>query len=151
MKKDRLPELKNLRVRIRPVARRHDTEGYRLPDLDDDWFISEATVECVTASNIRSQHIVRLSSDNIHHFEPDANRTGHGILELNAQVFLQGKDTCVERLVGPDRRPAHNPIRGPGRDPVVIPIAGTRNKTAEAVWIALLGLLVIAALGGFRS
>jgi hypothetical protein len=34
---------------------------------------------------------------------------------------------------------------------VMIPIAGTPNKTAEAVWIGVLGLLVIAALGGFKS
>src|SRR5438128_6781687 len=132
-------------VRMRPVAQRHDAQGYRLPDLDDDWFVSDATPDYVTASNTRTGLAVRLSADNIHHYEPDVNRPGHGILELNAQIFLQGTDAHVERLVGRERRPAYIPVRGPGRDPVVIPLAGTRNKGVEAAWIAALGLLVIAA------
>lgn len=150
MKKDRLPELKNHRVRFRPVARRHDPKGYRLPDEDDVWIICEATPRWVTASNIRTQHVVRLSPDNIHHFEPDANRENHAILELNAQVFLQGNHAYVERLVGPSRRPAHNPVQGPGRDPVVIPIAGTGNPGAEAVWLGVFALVGLAALGAFK-
>lgn len=151
MKKDRLPELKNLRARIRPVARRHDAMGYRMPDMDDDWMITEATPQFVMASNIRTQHFVRFSPDNIHHFEPDPNRANHAILELNAQVFLQGNSAYVERLVGPSRRPAHNPVQGPGRDPVVIPIAGTGNQTAEAVWFGVFAVIALTALGAFEA
>jgi hypothetical protein len=151
MRIDRLPELKALRVRIRPVAQRHDAQGYRLSDKDDDWFIRDATSKSVTISNVRTQHIVRLSPDNIHHFEPDASHPGHGLIELNAQVFLQGIDAHVERLVGRERQPGYNPVRGPGRNPVVIPIAGTRSKAAEALAIGTLGILLIAAFGGFKS
>ena len=151
MRKDRLQELKGFRARFRPVARRYDAKGYRLPDVDDAWIITEVTQRHLMASNIRTQHFVRLSPDNIHHFEPDASRDDHAILELNAHVFLHGNNAYVERLVGPGRRPAHNPIQGPGREPMVIPIAGTANPTAEALWIGVVGFLLIGALGGFKS
>jgi hypothetical protein len=142
MNKDRLPELKDWRVRIRPIARRFSPKGDELELLEDLWCVGQATRDSLVLQNIRTQHVIVVKPDNIHHVQLDAGDR-RAIVELHSQVFLQGNNAPLEPLIYPQRTVARIPVYVRPKTP--------RSAGAGAVAVGIVGLLVLAAVGGFKS
>ncbi len=104
-------------------------------------------------SGIGAPYLLRLNYDQLR--EVMSNPTpgpedAQATLMLKAQIVFT---TSVPSGIAfrPLRHEGGPRRRRRGDKAISIPIAGTENKTTEAVWIAALGVLLIAALGGFRS
>lgn len=119
-KKMNLAQIKNnvgWLVQLEPVACRLDEAGRELDVENDDWVIQEVTNDVVRISNLRTNHIVKLGKDHIHHFTTNPDRataeSKYGFLTLHVQIYLQGSKVRVrpnsrpgERLPPDDRPPA---------------------------------------------
>ncbi len=102
---DQMKKNVGCRVQLIPVACPLDDNGRDLPQIDDDWIITEVSAAGVQISNIRTSHFTTLGKDHVHHFtsNPDRSQAGipHGFLTLNVQVFLQGDNLSIR----PNARP----------------------------------------------
>jgi len=136
MKKEKLPNLKGYRVQLRPPALWFDEGGRKLDRRDDDWTVVQASENCLVLVNRWGPiHVIGLKPDAIHQFD-EAIGNRRGILQLNAQVFIQGEKYYVERLVGQKRDP-HAPIERR---------ACPRSKLGQAILIGILGALLVTAV-----
>jgi hypothetical protein len=95
MNKQKLAHNLYARVRLWPTARRRTVDGIELPRIDDDWIVMRVGQDgVVELHNIRTDHVAKLGTDRIHHFdhEPHRERAGlrHGCLELRVQLVLCG-------------------------------------------------------------
>jgi hypothetical protein len=102
---DRMKKNVGCRVQLVPIACRLDENGRDLPQIDDDWIITEVSAAGVRISNVRTGHFTTLGKDHVHHFtsNPDRLQGGipHGFLTLNVQVSLQGNNLSIR----PNARP----------------------------------------------
>jgi hypothetical protein len=112
MNKAQLQNSVHFRVRLRPIARRFSAER-ELKAIDDDWIVSDVATygPGVGIQNIRTNHVLRLGFDQIHHFSEDVARdradgVRHGFFELRGQVRLSGPRAEVEPL------PSYCPVCG---------------------------------------
>jgi hypothetical protein len=96
MNKQKLSKMAMTRVRVRPIARRIDSTGVELPQIDDAWLITRSSREELELRNPRSQHIVPLGTDHVREF---MTGTEGGFLILKSQIFLSGRGAVVEPLV----------------------------------------------------
>lgn len=95
-------------VQLVPAACRLDESGRELPQIDDDWIITEVSAAGVRISNTRTGHVTTLGKDHIHHFTSDPDRSQmeirHGFLTLTVQVFFQGNNLWVRPNARPGER-----------------------------------------------
>ena len=145
MNRKMLGKLRDHRVRIRPVARRFDETGEELEQIDDTWGVGQASPQGVVLYNFRTNHIVTLRADAIHHYQEE-HGDRRGILHLHVQVFLQGRHAPVEPLVYPERTVMYLPIHRSTRRRLTSPYPTERNQVAGALGIALMGAVLIGAL-----
>jgi hypothetical protein len=103
MNKTQLNRCISFRIRLRPVARRF-RGSLELKILDDDWLVEDVgnTTRGVVIRNCRTDHVVKLAYDQIHHFAEDIQRDwnglSHGFFELRAQLTLSGLTAALEPL-----------------------------------------------------
>lgn len=101
MNKDQIKKTVGTRVRIRPVAKRHDGTN-ELPPVDYDWLVLRIEDEVVVLSNLSTVHMARIGLDQIHSYMSDPIRdTGdvkHGFLQLRVQLCLRGNAIDTEPL-----------------------------------------------------
>ena len=95
MNKQKLAQNLYARVRVWPLARRRTIDGMELPRIDDDWILMQAGADgVVVLHNIRTDHVAKLGTDRIHHFDHEPHRDwdglNHGRLELRVQLVLCG-------------------------------------------------------------
>ena len=103
MNKIRLQLSRYFRIRLRPIARRYLVER-ELKSIDDDWIVTDvsSTLRGIEIRNIRTDHVVKLPHDQIHHFSEDVardrNGLSYGFFELRAQLTLSGSQAKLEPL-----------------------------------------------------
>ena len=97
MNKQKLSEMSNKRVRIRPVARRVDPSGIELPQVDEVWLITQTSREEINLDNARTRHSVTLGTDHVREYMTDRGQTD-GFLILKSQIFLFARGLAVEPL-----------------------------------------------------
>ena len=103
MNKTRLQRSIQFRIKLRPVARRFLGER-ELKSIDDDWIVTNVGSEAkgVEIRNTRTDHVIRLAYDRIHHFSEDVARNwnglSHGFFELRSQVVLSGSRAELQPL-----------------------------------------------------
>lgn len=108
MNLDQLKKNLGQRVQLEPAACRLGNDDKELDLINDDWILDEASNEYLRISNIRTQHIVKLGKDHIHHYTSNPNRAEqgfkYGFLTLNVQIFLKGADSWVRPNAKPGER-----------------------------------------------
>jgi hypothetical protein len=83
---------------------RRMTDGTWLPQIDDDWILTEVNERGLRIQNIRTHHVRLVAFDHVHHYMSDPARDWdslkHGFLDLNVQLTLSGCNVFTE----PQRR-----------------------------------------------
>ena len=93
------------RVQLKPIPHRLDDYGRKLPSLDDDWIIEEASADGVRIRNVRTHHTTTLGKDHIYDYisNPDQSNGGvkHGFLTLKVQIFLKPQGLSITPTARP--------------------------------------------------
>jgi hypothetical protein len=88
MNKQKLSQMRYKRVRVRPVARRIDSNGAELPQIDDAWLITETSDSELNLVNPRSSQNVPVGMDHVREYMTDSSGHSDGFLRLKSQIFL---------------------------------------------------------------
>ncbi len=110
MNRRMLPRLKGQRVRLRPIARRFDSKGHELDEMDFIWSIDEASEDKLLLHYDGTGHSFPLNGDHVHEFRTDPLANNGGFLLLNSQIFLRADKISIEPLDprgGTTRTPGH--------------------------------------------
>jgi hypothetical protein len=105
---DKITKAANRRIELQPRACFLDAMGRELPEVSDDWVISNPTPDHITVTNTRTQHVMRLGKDHIHHFtsnplrSPDGN--DHGFFTLLVQIYIQGDAVSFRPCLRPGEK-----------------------------------------------
>lgn len=152
-----LPRLKGQRVRLRPVARRFDSDAHELNEVDFIWSIDEASEDKLVLHNDRTGHSFPLNADHVHEFRTDPLANNVGFLLLNSQIFLRADKISIEPLHprgGTTRTPMSEDLLSPGIylqqriEQRSREVAKTRN---EAGYVAMWPEAVKEVLAKYRS
>ena len=105
MQWNKLKQSVGYRVRLSPIAYRLDDLGRTIPELDEDWLISQGpSDETIQISRIAG-HSIPLAKDQVHHFTSDPIRSvgdaRYGMLSLLVQIYIQGAEVKVRPTVQP--------------------------------------------------
>jgi hypothetical protein len=153
MNRKRLRQLSGQRVRLYPPPISLDARGVRTPRREDEWLVERASSESLCLRNIATDHFVEIGRDGVHSFTstPCDGDGVVGSLTLLLQLTLQGPDVRITLRSPQSGRPIYVPVRRRPRGEVVLPIAGTANKTAELIVLIGLAALILAALEHWPS
>jgi len=114
MKLDQIQKSVGFHVQIEPPECLLDEYGLKLSDRRDDWRINVADGNGVKLFNIRSQHFVTLSVDQIYGFTHNRERnnggTQYAFLSLRVQVLIQGITLWVRPTLRPGEPLAPPPV-----------------------------------------
>lgn len=139
------------RFRIRPVP--ITVDDYGIPrELDETWLVAGVEAEGLRLQGISSSYTVLIGWDHIverlSNPVTDPSLLGEAFLLLKSQMIFEKREVRYEPLLRPHVPPRVQ--RSGARKPLLIPIAGTPNKTLEAIWIGVLALLLVRALGSIE-
>lgn len=107
MNKEKLSTMRYQRVKLRPVARRFDMNGFEIESSDDVWLIENASREELELHNVRSGQNVPIGTDYIREFMTDHNlyEKSDGFLLLKVQIILHSpRGYVIEPLYDPSHR-----------------------------------------------
>lgn len=88
-------------VRLRPPAICQAPDGRAL-QADDEWLVESASHDGLRLYNVRTDHVLELNPDHVHHFTSGQRSIGApptGFLELNVQVTLSGLRCSIEPIL----------------------------------------------------
>ncbi len=137
-------------VLLDPPALSVDERGAAMPRREDPWSVDRVDRRELRLRNIATDHAIAIGAEHIRGFELSGTTeyTGRpvGYLKLRCQVVLQGRSARLTPIPPGDGANVYVPIYGRPAGEVVLPLAGTPNKTAEAIAWLVLGVVAIAAL-----
>lgn|GEM_PF-4018133 len=115
MNKQKLSQMQYKRVRVRPVARRIDSDGVDLPQIDDVWLVTQSSGGELNLLNPRSSQNVPLGMDHVREYMTDSSGRSDGFLKLKSQIFLFApRGASVEPLPEDLGRPRPSQVAGRG-------------------------------------
>lgn len=90
------------RLRLRPIAWRRTVDGNWLPEIDDDWILTEVSECGLHIQNVRTDHAPLIGFDHVHHYVTDPARDWdglkHGFLDLNVRLTLSGCNVFTDPI-----------------------------------------------------
>jgi hypothetical protein len=101
-------------VELQPAACFLDAKGRTLPDVSDDWRITEAIDDRLKIKNVRTGHETVLAKDHIHHYTSNPHRMTngqeHAFLTLLVQLYIQNDRVTVMPCLRPGEPLAPPPV-----------------------------------------
>jgi hypothetical protein len=101
-------------VELQPTTCFLDAKGNALPDVSDDWLITEANDDWLTIKNARTGHETVLAKDHIHHYTSNPHRVTngqeHAFLTLLVQLYIQNDRVTIKPCLRPGERLAPPPV-----------------------------------------
>jgi len=95
-------------IELQPAACFLEAKGNALPDVSDDWLITEATDDRLKIKNVRTGHETVLAKDHIHHYTSNPHRVTngqeHGFLTLLVQLYIQNDRVTIKPCLRPGER-----------------------------------------------
>lgn len=91
-----------------------DAKGNALPDVSDDWLITDANEDRLKIKNVRTGYETVLAKDHIRHYTSNphriANGQEHGFLTLLIQLYIQNDRVTIKPCLRPGERLAPPPV-----------------------------------------
>jgi hypothetical protein len=101
-------------VELQPAACIVDAKGNVLPDVSDDWIITEADDDRIKIKNVRLGHETVLAKDHIHHYTSNPHRVTsgqeHGFFTLLVQLYIQNDRVTIKPCLRPGERLVPPPV-----------------------------------------
>lgn len=101
-------------IELQPAACFLDAKGHALPDVSDDWLITEASDDRLKIKNVRTGHETVLAKDHIHHYTSNPHRVTngeeHAFLTLLVQLYIQNDRVTMKPCLRPGERLAPPPV-----------------------------------------